>query len=97
MMSGGSYNYLFTKDVEDIFYQEEELQRMADRLAELGYASDAAAETMEVLLEMRRFMNRLQTRLRALSDVWHAVEWWDSGDGGEDGLKRALSEYRGDD
>ena len=35
-MSGGSYNYLFTKDVEDIFYQEEELQRMADRRAESG-------------------------------------------------------------
>jgi len=93
-MSGGSYDYLCFKDAGELAQHEETLQRMADRLARLGYADDAAKETMEVLLEMRQALNRLQTRISRLSGVWKAVEWWDSCDSGEDGLREALSRYR---
>ena len=72
------------------------MQRMADRLAKLGYADDAAKETMETLLEIRQAKNRIQTRLDRLRDVWRSVEWWDSCDTSEEGLKDALSKYRGE-
>jgi hypothetical protein len=95
-MSGGSYEYLCFKDASDLANYEHQLQSMADRLAGLGYAEDAARETTEVLLMHRQAMVRIDTRLKRLSDIWHAVEWWDSCDSGEDGVKKALAEYRGE-
>lgn len=104
-MSGGSYSYLFTKDSESsgdpdrsmsIWDAEEEVERMAARLAGIGYAEDAARETEELLLIMRQARVRVQARLDRLSGVWHAVEWWDSGDSGEDGVRAVLGKYRGE-
>lgn len=93
-MSGGSYNYLCYKDASMIWDSTGTLSDMAQRLAGLGYAADAAAETESLLLLLRQAEIRIQTRIDRLSKVWRAVEWWDSGDSGEDGLKQALSEYR---
>ena len=93
-MSGGSYDYLYSKDVEDLLHTQETIQNMADRLAGLGYASDAAKETQELLLTLRQFENRISAMKERLSDVWHSVEWWDSCDSGEDGVKNALEKYR---
>ena len=95
-MSGGSYNYLCYKDGFEIGGHESDLQAMADRLAGLGYAADAARETQELLLELRQYENRIQTRIKRLSGVWHAVEWWDSCDSGEDGVGLELAKYRGE-
>ena len=81
-MSGGSFNYLHIRDVQELFDNEGNLQEMADKLASLGYADDAARETLEVLLTLRQFKIRIGTRARRLSGIWQAVEWWDSGDGG---------------
>lgn len=93
-MSGGSYEYLAVKDSREIFDAEKQLQRMADDLAKLGYAPDAAKETMEVLLEVRQARNRLDARLKRLYDVWHAMEWWKSCDSSEDEVRVALLRYR---
>lgn len=93
-MSGSSYDYLYSKDVEDLLHMQETIQNMADRLAGLGYASDAAKETQELLLTLRQFENRISAMKERLSDVWHSVEWWDSCDSGEDSVKNALEKYR---
>lgn len=95
-MSGGSYNYLCYKDGFELGDHEGDLQAMADRLAGLGYAKDAAKETQELLLELRQYQNRIQTRIDRLKGVWHGVEWWDSCDSGEDGVKAELAKYRGE-
>lgn len=94
-MSGGSYDYLFVKDPEQLLQMQETIQNMADRLAGLGYAKDAALETQQLLLTLRQFENRIRAIADRLSDVWKAVEWWDSNDSGEDGVIHALAEYRG--
>jgi hypothetical protein len=94
-MSGGSYEYLFAKDIDDLLHNPE-LRNMADRLAGLGYARDAAAETEELILLLRQFQVRVEVRVKRLADVWKAVEWWDSRDSGEDAVKEALKKYRGD-
>jgi len=93
-MSGGSYDYLYSKDVEDLLHSQETIQNMADRLAGLGYASDAAKETEIILLTLRQFENRISAMKERLSDVWHSVEWWDSCDSGEESVKNALEKYR---
>lgn len=93
-MSGGSYNYLFAKDTDDLLHAQEDIQSMADRLAGLGYAQDAAQETEALLLTLRQFENRIYVMQERLSNVWRAVEWWDSYDSGEESVKKALEEYR---
>jgi hypothetical protein len=95
-MSGGSYHYLCHKDGHEIVDIPVSLSAMAERLAGLGYAEDAARETEELLLILRQCEVRIQARIDRLRAVWRAVEWWDSCDSGEDGVKAALEAYRGD-
>jgi hypothetical protein len=73
----------------------DELQSMADRLAELGYANDAARETQTLLLEIRAFRNRATPVLDRLEGVWKSVEWWTSADWSEESVREALAKYRG--
>lgn len=93
-MSGGSYDYLCFADGDTLRGKEEDLKRMADRLSALGYADDAAAETMDLLLTLRQQRVYVQSVIDRLSGVWRSVEWWDSGDSGEDGLEFHLRRYR---
>lgn len=95
-MSGGSYNYLCHKDAHDLLgsWNDDDLRTMADRLAALGYAEDAAHETEEMICMIRQARVRIDTRIARLRGVWKAVEWWDSGDYSEDQVRSALSVYR---
>jgi hypothetical protein len=96
-MSGGSYNYLCNSwDVEDLLRHKSDLSDMTDRLAALGYAEDAAKETYLLLVLLRQMETRVEVHLQRLTDVWKAVEWWDSSDWGEDAVKEALAKYRGE-
>lgn len=96
-MSGGSYNYLGSilyDDLGELLAKENDLREMADRLAGLGYAQDAARETEELLTMLRQWRTRAEVRVKRLAKVWHAVEWWDSCDYGEDRVHEALAAYR---
>jgi hypothetical protein len=95
-MSGGSFNYLFCKDAPDFFgyAPREDLERMAAALTDAGDAEDAARETEEILAIIAGTERRVDARLERLRGVWKAMEWWKSGDGGEDGLRAALTKYR---
>jgi hypothetical protein len=96
-MSGGSYNYLGMicyDDLGELLAKDSDLRDMADRLAGLGYAEDAARETEELLTMLRQWRTRAEVRVRRLADVWKAVEWWDSADSSEDGVRKALAKYR---
>lgn len=93
-MSGGSYNYLCHADAEMLMNKVSDLQDMADRLAGLGYAEDAAKETQALLLTVLQYENRINAMAERLSGVWRAVEWWDSCDSGEEAVKMALDGYR---
>lgn len=96
-MSGGSYNYLYDAwDLESLQSKRSDLSDMASRLAGLGYAQDAAAETEELLVLLRQWEIRAGVRIQRLEKVWKAVEWWDSGDSGEQRVHEALAEYRAD-
>lgn len=96
-MSGGEYDYLYTRtELDELLNHERMLEAMADRLAGLGWAEDAASETQELLVQLRQWRVRARVRVRRLSDVWHAVEWMDSGDCREDTVRGALAVYRGE-
>lgn len=93
-MSGGSFNYLFIRGGDDIWEHIQDVEEMANDLAQLGYADDAARETTELLLIMRQSRVRADVIIKRLNVIWHNMEWWRSMDSGEDGVKEALELYR---
>ena len=93
-MSGGSYNYLFMRDISRLLDDPSDLDMMAKRLAGLGYAKDAAIETARALEWLRWVDVHWTVVTERLGEVWRAVEWWDSGDSGEEAVEHALAEYR---
>lgn len=93
-MSGGSFDYLCFADAETISEKKGRLREMADFLAGLGYAQDAARETEELLVILNQIEVRMGVRIDRLSAIWKAAEWWQSADTGEDDFKASLKEYR---
>lgn len=95
-MSGGAFDYLYCKEAEQLFGSPSQLQEMADRLAGLPYAADAAKDAYDLLAIVTSQLVRVEAAQRRLADVFYAVEWWDSGDSGEDAVRKALAKYRGE-
>ena len=85
-MSGGSYDYLYDKELSTI---PVELENMARSLDELGYASEAASATYAIIRHLRQ-ADAMASELRA---VWKAVEWFHSNDTGIEPVKAALFDY----
>lgn len=101
-MSGGSFNYLCCRDVDDMVDRDDaDLDAMR---AELATRPDAAlaVEGIDMLrvklatLRQEREAQRLRERevdafKGRLNDVFRAVEWWRSCDWGEDRVVEALA------
>jgi hypothetical protein len=86
-MSGGSYNYLYCY-VNGLEEQRGDIEAMAERLESSSYYA-AARATRNVLI----LLDSAQRAAGALEDVWRAVEWADSGDSGEDAVKKAVEAF----
>ena len=94
-MSGGSYNYLFTKEPYELleYHNIERIEEMADRLMQSGY-KDVAKDMQRLAEYCKSAKLRIGVLSEELSDVMQAIEWYVSGDSGEDGIKDAVEEYR---
>ena len=88
-MSGGSYNYLFERDLLEQGVTSD-LEEARDRLAALGYADDAAQAAQQILDALAEAVRRRD----ALADVLQALEWWDSNDYDEGQFRQALEAFR---
>ncbi|MEU8829347.1 hypothetical protein [Streptomyces sp900116325] len=93
-MSGGSYNYLAEHEPGDLEARRGSIEAMRDRLAGLEVdgipgAARAARLTRYVLIHL----DLAEARAQELADVWHAIEWWDSCDIGEEDVRKALAEW----
>lgn len=94
-MSGGSWNYLYCKDVDELMNgsSTELLQDMADRLNSAGF-KDVAQDTQRLVEYIKSASIRIETLFETLSPVFKAVEWLDSGDWGEETLNNEILKYR---
>lgn len=79
-MSGGSFDYLYSKSLTP---EAHYLRDMADELYGLGFP-DAARATLSFIAEPPD----------ALREVWRAVEWWRSNDYGRDQAVAAAVSWR---
>lgn len=95
-MSGGSYDYLFIQDgLSELTEHRSALQAMAERLSGLSEvefpgARSAAVATWRLHTLLGVWEAHVEAQVKVLGGVWRAVEWWDSGDSGADGVQRAL-------
>lgn len=92
-MSGGSWDYLYCKDIDEIMASAEDLQDMSDRLMALGY-TDVAQDTQRLVEYVHSARIRIDSLFKALSPVFKAVEWFDSGDWGGETLDDEIWKYR---
>lgn len=92
-MSGGSYDYLFTKSPEEFGENRETILRMVKRFIELGY-EDVALDTFLVLTEFNKAFDKVNAKAERLRDVWKALEWLDSNDTVESDLREDIRFYR---
>lgn len=94
-MSGGSWNYLYCKDVGELMNgsSTELLQDMVDRLNSAGF-KDVAKDTQRLVEYIKSARIRIETLFEALSPVFKAVEWFDSGDWGKETLNNEVLKYR---
>jgi hypothetical protein len=94
-VSGGSWNYLFCKDIDELMNgsSTELLQDMVDRLNSAGF-KDVAKDTQRLVEYIKSASIRIETLFETLSPVFKAVEWFDSGDWGEETLNNEILKYR---
>lgn len=92
-MSGGSFNYLYACDSEELAERLADLERMADALGEYPDGHAASVDTHELIAIMRTAFRRVEARRRRLAEIWHAVEWHHSCDYGPDQVAEALRTY----
>jgi hypothetical protein len=92
-MSGGSWNYLFCKDADEILGDVSTMQAMRDRLVQLGAESTVVSDMKSIIehLEIARLIGDSAPMRR----VWKEVEWKDSGDHGIERVRQAIWEYIG--
>lgn len=84
-MSGGSFDYLYLdlEDPEKILGTPHCLREMEEYLRGRG-KHEIADEILRFRLDVEAHARRLMTMGGRLKDVVKAVEWWASGDWGED-------------
>ena len=94
-MSGGSFNYLYCKETEDMFSDTVilDLSGMEDILLKTNY-TDIAKDIRRLIEYIKSARNRVEVLQENLKPVLKAVEWYDSCDIGADGLAKAVERYR---
>lgn len=87
-MSGGAFGYLFCH-TDDMANHRSDLADMEKRLQSSGYFA-AARSTRDVM----RSLETTEKMAEALTGVWKAAEWADSGDSGEDAVRKAVEDFK---
>lgn len=94
-MSGGSFGYLCYKDVPELMNSSNiaNLESMFQHLQEYGY-EDIARDTQRLIEYIRSASIRIEVLSENLNDVFHAVEWHESGDISRETMIERLENYR---
>lgn len=92
-MSGGSYDYLYCKDTEELFSKAIEFDEMAETLEKLN-CLDVARDMRRLSEYIKSAYNRVDVLAAQLKPIMKAVEYYEDCDISEDSLKATVEEYR---
>ena len=95
VLSDGSFGYLCYKDVPELMNPSciSELESMVQHLQEYGY-EDIARDTQRLIESIQAASIRIEVLSENLNEVFHAVEWHESGDIRRDTMIAQLEKYR---
>lgn len=95
-MSGGSYNYLcLAAGNQQLGDHRGDLRAMVERLEQLARDGvPGAGLAAQRSRSVERHLQLADRLAETLEDVWHAVEWRDSADWGEDQMREALAKWQ---
>lgn len=96
-MSGGSFEYVCFKldDEDQIFSSLKELRNMESYLRARG-KQEAADEIQQAIFKLETCQRRALNIGKHIHDLAYAVEWWASGDFGEEDVDEALDKMSGE-
>lgn len=92
-MSGGRLNYLYCKEPDELYNHLCDLEQAEEYLLCEGYV-DVAKDVRRLIEYVITSRNRIEVLQENLKDVFKSIEWCQSGDSGEDRVKRAIEAYR---
>ena len=94
-MSGGSYDYLFCKESDELFtsHNVRILEEMEQNFIKLGFI-DVAKDFRRLIEYIKSANNRVEVLSSQLNGMMHDIEWYDSGDIGADTLAERVEQYR---
>lgn len=92
-MSGGSFNHLYCRDIDDLMKDTSDLEDMSKFLISYGY-EDIAKDTQRLIEYIKSAECVIGTLKDMLKPVFHAVEWYESGDYGKERMIEVLEKYR---
>nr|DAX77597.1 MAG TPA: hypothetical protein [Bacteriophage sp.] len=95
VLSGGSFDYLCYEDVPELMNSSSiaNLESMVQHLQEYGY-EDIARDTQRLIEYIQSASIRIEVLSENLNDVFHAVEWHESGDISRETMIERLENYR---
>lgn len=92
-MSGGSYDYLYCKEVEELFREIGYIDDMSDKLEKMDYL-DVARDMRRLSEYIKTAYNRIDVLAEQLRPIMKAVEWYSSCDYGLEDVEKAIAKYR---
>ena len=92
-MSGGSMNYLYCAELDDLFHRIEDLEDAEKMLIDNGY-KDVGKDVRRLIEYINSAEVRIGVLFENLNNVLWALEWWRSADIGEDRVKEEIEKYR---
>lgn len=92
-MSGGSFNYLYCKDVPELMNNVSSLEEMSEILIREGY-EDVATDMRRLIEYIKSSQIRISVLSGQLKEVMKAVEWFEDCDIGKETLNTRIEEYR---
>jgi hypothetical protein len=94
-MSGGSFDYLYSQEVFDL--SSETVQSAVESLISEEYSitgtEEVGTDLLTFLEELENVKQTLESRWSTFSSVLKALEWYYSGDAGEEDFRKAVLEY----
>ena len=92
-MSGGSLNYLYSKDeAAQIIEAYNDIYRVKREISDLGYP-DIEKDISDFMYFICQTEAEIANRFEKLSNIFHDTEWYIDSDIGVDDLRKTCEEY----
>ncbi|CAM3309332.1 hypothetical protein [Tsukamurella hominis] len=91
-MSGGSFNYLYTRTAVALLWDERGAFEMMAELLEKEFPGSAAAtRTRELMVLLEAADRGVEAAIDPCREVWQAAEWWKSNDWDREQVEEAVA------